>query len=441
MIKTPISNTSHKYLEIDSFNSNNEYIVTIKIRLKQGVIYNFCFKNLLYFLVSFILIIIIIIIFLRVFSQTKLYLDMIHDGKIFYRNERKLDMTKLKKQIKNYNKMKILFDNRDDFIKRERPKISLIMTVYNQADFLNFIYSSIQQQILKEIELIIIDDASTDNSVDIINSFMKIDKRIIYIKNKKNKGAFYSRNEGVLFSKGEYVLIIDPDDFLLNNILLKAYEIAKYYDLDILQYYVIRGSYNVNKIWQKNKYKSGILYNKEVKDVFFYSVSRTLWDKLIKRDVFIKGIFFMKKEFNKEKYFIHSDDTIFWGIISSANSYGFLEQIGYFYNFENPESLIHHYFDPQQMNIIFRSLFSTLKYYYIQTEDNEIEKNYVGYKFFNEKVYNFYLDKIEYLTKGFDYIIDVLNMYINCSFFNQTQKISLTNFRKTIIKRLYENKR
>ena len=311
------------------------------------------------------------------------------------------------------------------------------MTIYNQAHFLNYIYSSIQQQIMKEIEIIIIDDASTDNSSKIINSFMKIDKRIIYLKNKINKGAFYSRNEGVMLSKGEYILIIDPDDLLLNNILVKAYENAKYYDLDILQYYVIRGSYQVNKIWLKNKYKSGILYSKQVKEVFFYSVSRTLWDKLIKRDTFIKGIFFMKQEFNKERYFIHSDDTIFWGIISSANSYGFLEQIGYFYNFENPNSLIHHYFDPEFINIIFHSLFSTLKYYYIQTEDNEIEKNYVGYKFFIEKVYYFYSNKIGYLTRGFDYVIDVLNMYINCSFFNLTQKIILNNFRNLIIKRKY----
>ena len=74
------------------------------------------------------------------------------------------------------------------------------------------------------------------------------------------------------------------------------------------------------------------MFEDEVKDVFFYSITRTLWDKLIKKDVFIKGINYMKKEFLTENYFVHSDDTIFWGIINSAKSYGFLEQIGYFYN-------------------------------------------------------------------------------------------------------------
>ena len=226
--------------------------------------------------------------------------------------------------------------------------------------------------------------------------------------------------------------MIDPDDLILNNILIKAYEISKYYDLDILQYYVLRGSHINNTIWKRNKYKSGILVNKEVKDVFFYSVTRTLWDKLIKREVFIKGINFMEKQFQREKYLVHSDDTIFWGIINSANSYGFLEQIGYFYNSENPTSTIHRYFIPDFINDIFHSLFATLKYYYFQTEENEIEKNFVGYKFFNEKIYKLYNNNTINLTKGFNYIINVLNLYINCKFINETARKNLTDYRNTI---------
>ena len=58
---------------------------------------------------------------------------------------------------------------------------------------------------------------------------------LIYLKNKINKRQYYSISRGILQSKGEYILSIDPDDYLLNNILLKAYETAKNYDLDILQ--------------------------------------------------------------------------------------------------------------------------------------------------------------------------------------------------------------
>ena len=299
-------------------------------------------------------------------------------------------------------------------------------------------YFYIQKQQLKDIEIIFIDDKSIDESSNIIHQLMKNDRRIKYIKNKVNRGAFYSRNEGIIFSRGKYILVMDPDDLLLNNILIKTFEIAEYYNLDILQFYTCRGSYNKNKIWKRNKYKSGILTSKNVKNVFFFSVSRTLWDKLIRREVFIKSINYMNKEYLNEKYIIHSDDTIFWGIICSANSYGFLEQIGYFYNDDNPDSTIHHYFDTKIINLIFHSLFATLKYYYFQTKQNEIEKNYVGYKFFYEKIYKSHLNMIDYLTNGFEYIIDVLDLYIKCNFFNETQKNNLL-YLKNLINNKKEN--
>ena len=214
-------------------------------------------------------------------------------------------------EIKKYKYSKINIKSKKDYTKKRNPKVSLIITIYNQENFLKYSYFYIQKQELKDIEIIFIDDASTDTSSKIIHSLMKNDKRIIYIKNKINKGAFYSRNEGILLSKGKYILIHDPDDLLLNNILKKVYELAEYYSLDILQFYVLRGSYDKNRLWKNNKYKSGILYSKEVKNVFFFSVSRTLWDKLIKREVFIKSINFMRLEFLKEKYIIHNDDISF----------------------------------------------------------------------------------------------------------------------------------
>ena len=76
-----------------------------------------------------------------------------------------------------------------------------------------------------------------DNSEKIVKELMEKDERIIYIKNEINKRAFYSRNRGILSARGEYILIIDPDDLFINNILLKAYETAKKYDLNIVQFY------------------------------------------------------------------------------------------------------------------------------------------------------------------------------------------------------------
>jgi len=381
------------------------------------------------------LIVFILLIFINILQKKEFLIHIYNEWKIYYKNETTLKLNKLRMEIKKYNYSKINVKGKKVYIKKRNPKVSLIITIYNQENFLKYAYFYIQKQELEDIEIIFVDDASSDNSSKLIYSLMENDKRIIYIKNKINKGAFHSRNEGILLSKGKYILIHDPDDLLLNNILIKSYEIAEYYNLDILQFYVIRGSLDKNKIWKGNKYKSGILYSEEVKNVFFFSVTRTLWDKLIKREVIVKSINSMREEFRKEKYIVHSDDTIFWGIISSTNSYGFLEQIGYFYNFENPESIVHHYFDINIINFIFRSLFSTLKYYYFQTKENKLEKNYVCYKFFDEKIYKTHRNMTIYLTDGFDYIIDVLDKYINCCFFNEEQINKFIDFKKLIIKR------
>ena len=86
--------------------------------------------------------------------------------------------------------------------------------MYNQREYIVKIYSCILNQSIKEIEIIIIDDYSTDNSFFLVKNMMEKDKRIIYLKNKKNRGQFYSRNKGILHSRGEYIIIIDPDDLL-----------------------------------------------------------------------------------------------------------------------------------------------------------------------------------------------------------------------------------
>jgi glycosyltransferase involved in cell wall biosynthesis len=250
------------------------------------------------------------------------------DKKIFWKNQIDFGLEKSIEEVRNSESLKISFDNIHDFYKRENPKISIIITVYNQGYYIEELYAHIQLQEFKDLEIIFVDDASTDNSSLIIKQLMNRDKRIIYLKNEINKRQYYSITKGILKSKGEYILSIDADDFLLNNILVKAYETAKYYDLDIVQYYMLVKM----EVWQV-KYKSGIMCNnKDIRNIYYYGITRNLPDKLIKRDIYISSINFMKKDFYYQDYHMHTDDTFFFGIIHFANSYGFLEQIGYYYN-------------------------------------------------------------------------------------------------------------
>ena len=151
----------------------------------------------------------------------------------------------------------------------------------------------------------------------------------IYLKNDIKRRAFYSRNRGILKAKGEYVLVIDPDDLLINNILIKAYETAKQFELDIVQFYALRGYFESPKLWKELKNKGGILKNnEEIRNNFYFCISRNLWDKLIRKEIYIKSIIFMNKQFYNQIYYINNDDTAFFGLLHVAKTYGFLEQIG-----------------------------------------------------------------------------------------------------------------
>ena len=266
---------------------------------------------------------------------------------------------------------------------------------------------------------------------------MEKDKRIVYIKNEKNRGQFFSRNKAVLHSKGEYIIIIDPDDLLLNNILIKCYDMAKEYNLDIVQFYHLMGDYKNNKLIILNN-NPGIYFQPETNNIFFEFETRYLWDKLIRRNIFIKSIYFMKKKFRKERFIIHNDETACFGIFKSAYSYGQLERIGYFYNRDNDNSTTKNNFLPENINGRFHSIFAIMDYYFEQSENNIYEKTKGGFRFFEYRILRKYESKIEFLTKGFKYIISILTKYIKSPFFNTSQRESLRAFRnKIIIQKLF----
>ena len=94
-----------------------------------------------------------------------------------------------------------------------RPKISVIMPIYNQEKYLEKAILSCENQTLKDIEIICVNDGSTDNSYRILTDYAKKDKRIKII-NQSNQGTGRARNNGLKIAKGEYVAFLDPDDYI-----------------------------------------------------------------------------------------------------------------------------------------------------------------------------------------------------------------------------------
>lgn len=114
-----------------------------------------------------------------------------------------------------------------------KPKVSVIIPAYNVEKYLEECLLSVINQTLKDIEIIIINDGSTDKTHDIINLYKKRDIRIISI-DKKNEGQSIARNIGLSISSGEYIYFMDSDDYIEINTLEECYRKSKNEDLDFV---------------------------------------------------------------------------------------------------------------------------------------------------------------------------------------------------------------
>jgi len=110
------------------------------------------------------------------------------------------------------------------------PQISIVMSVYNGEKYLKQAVESILSQTFTDFEFIIIDDGSTDKSLEILKEFQQKDERIKLIS-RENKGLIYSLNEGVKMAQGEYIARLDADDVSDLNRLEKQLKYAKDNDL------------------------------------------------------------------------------------------------------------------------------------------------------------------------------------------------------------------
>ena len=114
-------------------------------------------------------------------------------------------------------------------------KISVIIPVYNEEKHLEDCLNSIINQTLKDIEIIIINDCSTDNTKNIIDKYALKYPNIKVINNEVNKGVGACRNIGISISKGDYISFIDSDDYIHPNMLLNMYNAAINTDSDIVE--------------------------------------------------------------------------------------------------------------------------------------------------------------------------------------------------------------
>ena len=119
-------------------------------------------------------------------------------------------------------------------INETRPKISVIIPVYNTAKYLRECLDSVTRSSLREIEIICVDDGSADESLSILMEYRNQDKRILIFSFPENRGVSMARNAALDNATGEYVCCVDSDDWIEADEFEKTYACAKKYDLDML---------------------------------------------------------------------------------------------------------------------------------------------------------------------------------------------------------------
>ena len=122
-----------------------------------------------------------------------------------------------------------------------KPSISIISPCYNSQIYLDKMISSIVSQTFSSWELIVVDDCSTDKSINVIKKFLKKDTRIKFFKLDKNMGAAYARNKAISLAVGRYITFLDSDDYWEENFLKYSIEKVKNYP------FIYSGYNRVNK--------------------------------------------------------------------------------------------------------------------------------------------------------------------------------------------------
>ena len=177
-------------------------------------------------------------------------------------------------------------------------RFSIIIPMYNAKDFIAKALSSCINQSFDNIEIIVVDDKSTDESVSIVKELMQKDIRIKLFYNETNLGTFATRNKGVLSASGEYLLFLDADDALSVQICERLNGLLKHYKESMGENIAILA---FNYCIQNDKDKSErILYNTNhlfcVKE-FILSIAKegianhwSLWNKTFLRTAYIKSL-------------------------------------------------------------------------------------------------------------------------------------------------------
>ena len=223
----------------------------------------------------------------------------------------------------------------------KQPKATVIIPLYNCEETIKPAIHSIQYQNLTQLEIILINDYSKDNTYNIIKNIQKYDQRIKIINNNRNMGALYSRSIAALMSKGEYIFSLDNDDMYFEyDVLDYIYERGKKENLDIIGFLTVN-IYNYTAKIKKMKNIYTYMYPEEFyleqpelstwlvkfKGKFLVH-NNMIWDKCFKSSIYKKAINLLGFQ-RFSKYLIWAEDaSVIFVIFQFAKNFKYVHKYG-----------------------------------------------------------------------------------------------------------------
>ena len=230
------------------------------------------------------------------------------------------------------------------------PKISTVIPVYNSQDTIKAVIRSIQNQNMGNIEIILVNDNSKDNTSKIIQELALEDPRIKIINNEKTRATLYSRNIGILFSKGKYIMNLDNDDLFLNSDLFDVvYDEAEIGNFDLIGFSAVEShTYNPSIPKMKDSFfhshKDGLtVYQPELT---YFAISKNddkfkpndihVWGRLTNSNIYKEAINNLGKNVigeTRNSCFVtwNEDSVMSMAIYRYARSYKFIRKYGIFH--------------------------------------------------------------------------------------------------------------
>lgn len=177
--------------------------------------------------------------------------------------------------------------------------VSIIVPIYNAERYLSNCIESILNQSYKNLEILLINDGSTDKTMEICNSYAQKDNRI-RVFNKINEGVSKTRNLGIKCATGNYIFFIDCDDFLEINAIEKLYEYTKEYEVIKINYLV----FEKEKEKYRVEYKGEFSNIKIMKEIINGKIGGFCWGYLIKRELLNNILFDEETSYMEDTIFI-----------------------------------------------------------------------------------------------------------------------------------------